>query len=932
MESREWAPTHLARLLVDNASGVSEKQDVLKHILDLRQYVQVETEEDYSKVLEDHVSNIETLASECFIKQSYNDSVALLSSIKEFRQGKSFEDKINRYKAYSAFTDTHAQPLKKGLFSETVDCIGTISKLDEHDLEHFAKTLAKNKQYARAIILLLQFIQIGNWVKKSILDYSVEIVSGKDSEIAKPKKISDFCDNNDICISCAKYLAECANKKATLKDYKNAVLFDTFAADYLSEDNNFNFNRCKHILEELSVRADAVEILELNKLAVRLKLTEGQQQFIEKRVFDIAKNAEAKKSIAICRLYIVDHTFAGLYIVKSLEALKKGGKVDTVELRSVIGQETDNSNLPDQLALFVPYIPSYEKDFLVSSIKKIKDSSSTEYLAKYWSVLPNPIWIRETVKKEEHFCRDFAIYISQHADKFLCDKVYRDAFCEAVKSLGDDDFYLSILERLIKSEQDFKDAYITHILHLSKLQSKTNSSLLIVNRGINHVESDKLLSVKKHLISDLINEGQLDDAETEIKSILNKDSEAPTLLVELYWGRAAVTPNNQEKIEWFFKLLDVDENNTLQKSAQKLIEQSLIELSSIAKIEYNSNNKDVAYAIAERINGHSDHWIPLYIWLRNNDRAEGATLNQNIKHDYETLKEITGSSPSSKEFNHDDFNILWKNYADNIIKKAKAQPLDKAIVGLESLREFEKNGCPSSIENILLQETSSILIKTKWTLGLEKEQDADYSEAIKLYDEIASDCIPSFVTRAELRSLISHIKSNNVDSTVKRGIEEALKMHSYQTMKEDLAFRYACYLLQCTRPSDAERIIRTYLPEETQILNICENVYVKEAEKSLETFNSLVNKMNEGRMSLSEAIKFKQDIQAFKKKIIGKLTDLSRSFGVFQPKVEDYILHKMFEEEAYSELLTKMMAENPNYIENDVDFRNIAIASLCRSP
>ena len=36
----------------------------------------------------------------------------------------------------------------------------------------------------------------------------------------------------------------------------------------------------------------------------------------------------------------------------------------------------------------------------------------------------------------------------------------------------------------------------------------------------------------------------------------------------------------------------------------------------------------------------------------------------------------------------------------------------------------------------------------------------------------------------------------------------------------------------------------------------------------------------------------------------------------------------MFEEEAYKEILDKLVQENPNYIEDDTDFRNIAIASL----
>lgn len=197
-----------------------------------------------------------------------------------------------------------------------------------------------------------------------------------------------------------------------------------------------------------------------------------------------------------------------------------------------------------------------------------------------------------------------------------------------------------------------------------------------------------------------------------------------------------------------------------------------------------------------------------------------------------------------------------------------------------------------------------------------------------MYDEVAADKIQSYINRAELRSLICHVKENNVDKATEDRIYEALQLRSYQALREDLAYRFACYLLEHTRPADAEKLLREFLPDEKALLDICENIYVKEAEVRLDEFNQLVKKLNDGKMTVAEAVAFKTSLRDYKKQIAGKLTDLSKEFAKFVPIVEAYILSKMFEEEAYKEILDKLMQENPNYIEDDTDFRNIAIASL----
>ena len=53
------ADAHFARMLVDNASSVSEKLDVLKRLLELRQNVSEESKSDFNSTLNKHVSSID---------------------------------------------------------------------------------------------------------------------------------------------------------------------------------------------------------------------------------------------------------------------------------------------------------------------------------------------------------------------------------------------------------------------------------------------------------------------------------------------------------------------------------------------------------------------------------------------------------------------------------------------------------------------------------------------------------------------------------------------------------------------------------------------------------------------------------------------------------------------------------------------------------
>lgn len=350
------ADAHLAKMLVDNASSVSEKLDVLKRLQELSQGVSEESKPDFDSTLNKHISSIETLASHCFSSENYKDAVDLIVSIRSFRNGAPYSDKVNRYKAFYNFKLSNAQPLQtSGLFKDTVTYLNQLSCSPVTEIKELIKILERQSRFARGIQFLIQLQSAGNWVKDIIFDYIVNVISNNDSELKNVKHYSDFCSDKRICQESAADLYKRSSKKTLSKDYLSAVLYDRYASEYLSEDNAFNLDRCSHILEESSGRADASEIKDLTALAQSLKLSPAQLSKLEKRINEIAVAADPDKAVAICRLYIGTPSFDKVYLEKALSLARSGENIDIPELRQVISNQTDENSLPNILAPFVAY-------------------------------------------------------------------------------------------------------------------------------------------------------------------------------------------------------------------------------------------------------------------------------------------------------------------------------------------------------------------------------------------------------------------------------------------------------------------------------------------------------------------------------------------------------------------------------------------------
>ena len=926
---QDLAIVHLANMFVSHSQGVEGKLSALKNIVELQDYSNEQNRQDYEGCLTAHLNNIESLANDRFRNESYHDAVLLIDAIQTYRkQNASYDEKRHRYHAYLAFSKSQQTSHYDQLINEVISEIKQYEKNGASDIKSFVNLLKSKNRYSRIIKLLIPFLSLDKDFKKDAIESIVNVVSKKDSDIPEPKRISEFCSDSSLCKDAANELITLSASSAKKSDYKTSVLFDTFASEYHSSDNQFNNTRCIHILEELSERADANEIKQLLKKANDLKLTDAQIDSLKVRITKIADAADPESAIKICRLFITEKAFDLIYIkqAEKLVADGKSSKIDEAELKDIIRKNSDEDSLVDILSPFVS-IASFEKLFFDSAISKVQRHKSMSFLEKYWKVKESTIFFEKLISPSSELTQEVVRFIADKHKMFLHTKELRTAFCKSLDSLNDNSYAYSSSEYLVQKNCDVNSYYVTVALKEAKNRA-SKDALSIINHSLSVISDSKLIERKKQIIRQLINENDFELSETEAKSLIGLDDDADTLLAEVYYHKGKSSTDSVEKKNNYYLVLDLCENGNVKSSFDSLKNDLLDDLTSLSKSAYDDTREQEAYEIADRIKSYSQYWLPLYISLRQKDLSKVESLGQKIKFEEESIAQISDSIGNSKSIEDPLYFELWDNYIDLLYKKAQSQPKDKAIDSFLKVRTLLRNNCNTQYSDEKDSNLTKDIVKLEWSYATELEVDIEYDKAVELYEAIKGENLPSYNGRAELRSLICSVKAGNIDSAKEQRISTALNLKSHESLKDDLAYRYACYLLQATRPADAERLLKEYLPNENTLLDLCDNIYIKESEKYLLEFNKKIKSVIEGTMTVAEATTFLKEIDNYKSHISNRLTDTSSKFNSYKGKLESYILRGMFNEEQYEKAFDKLLLMHPNYIEEDSQFRNVAIAAL----
>lgn len=922
------AATHFTNMLVEHSDDAQSKISSLKTIESLGEFVVEENSEEYKKGLNIHVRNMEVLAKELFNKKQYDKAVSLLFAIKNYHSGEAkFSKKCHKYSAYNQYSlAKYDQVIIKDVVKELQAYLP--SSLE--DAKIFARNLEADKKYTRGIKLLYPFAKDSQDIKELIIDEIVGAVANGDKDVSEITALSAICNDETLCKNAAEKLVSLSAKAAKEKDYKTAVRYDDIASPYFGTENTFNFARCSHALEEASERANANEIKGLIGKAETWHLTKEQISKLKKRVEKIAKDTSLVKGLDICRIFRSEKSFDLLYIQLAKKLSSSSPKdINSKELLEIIKANTDQETYPGVLSDFVQTLP-YEHEFIESAIDKIKRHDSTEFLKRYWSVKESDSYFKKLVSTENEGYKNIVAFIVENHNIFLHDASLRNAFCKSLDSLDDKVYVLNVAKELIIKKCKIEDYFVSSVLRVIK--NKANDvQVATLDHAISILADKRLIDKKKLVVRSLIKEKDFDLAEHEAKSLDGVDDESDTILAEAYYAKAANASSSQGKIGALYQVLDVIEKNRVFSSFDAKKADTLSQLCSLAIQAQQSGDNTTAYNVADRLSGYSETWLDLYIKLRSIDYNADLLLSERIKFQQDTLNCIGhtfNSASALRGITKQEYYDLWTELKNLRVKKSEGQPKDKSIDNLSSLRDAINKYCSQSYAVNQAEDLTKKILKQKWSLATEAESDFDYDTAIKQYQSVKGEQVTSYSQRAELRMLICFIKAGKVDEDIESRISTALAFRSHQPLKDDLAYRYACYLIKSIRPGDAENILNKYLPDELDLLNLCKNIYVKESEKYLAEFNKKVASAIKGAMSVDDANSFLRDIDRYKKVIANHLTDTASKFDAYKSFLESYIIGAMFREERYGEAFDKIAELFPSYMNNEQHLRNMAIAAL----
>lgn len=812
------AVVSLANILIDSSDNVKHNLSALKFIEDLKGFTEADNYELYNNELKTQISNIEKLSKKEFEAKQYDDAARLIDAIVSYRKDdKSFMKRCHQIHAFQSFnvifnTSDYGPALK-----ETIRYLNLYKDSCKNDIKYFIRTLTTKSYYSRALALLQPFISIDQQFNGQINDIIIDIVKGKDKDFDEPNKLSDFCSDKKICQNAANHLYALSKEAAKNMDFAQSVLFDSFAAEFLSSDNSFNFTRCTHFFKNIESNPNALKIKDLLELADKLNLSEEQKGILKKDIAALAKKVEPKTSIEICRLLLSEHDIDQIYIEQAKKLASTDPKaLDKKELMSVIKLVSDIDSFVDELAPFVQYVPEYEGSFVKSAIDKVFRHKSLTFLEKYWKVKEDTAFFEVLIMPSSELSKDTVDYVIGNSGLFLHSDTLLKSFLKALDSLNDNDYAYQVAENL-------------------------------------HIKGYDVISF------------YLDKA--------NKKCD---------------TLSDNESIE--------------------LIDHTL----SVIDFLHNQNSS----------------WIPIFIRKRNIQGSSYTTLSQKSSFLKETIDTINKSSLNFRDLSEPSYFKLWQEYTSLILKKSESQPKIKAIEDLSNARSQIKKYCPGITQNSISESLTNRIAKLRWITAKELEEDCDYANAIIEYGHTINEEVEEYKSKASYRRLICFLKSNKLYKSLEKEIGIVLGQRSNLVLSFDLAYRYACYLLKNTRPQEAESVIKEYIPTETDLLEICKNMYALESKKYLTEFNSKMAAVANGSMPLNDAIAFLKEFKQYKTIISRSLTDTTNKFVSYRRKLETYVIKSLFDEEKYDVAFSLLQKAYPNFFEDDTHFRNVAIAAL----
>lgn len=627
------------------------------------------------------------------------------------------------------------------------------------------------------------------------------------------------------------------------------------------------------------------------------------------------------------------------YVLEQLKRLKDEGADITSEYKDVVNRICDNNEYSDlyKLSILSNALSIFDDDefrlkFVSKGIEVVKaennEREAINLLKSIWHSCNDSKLLDAFVNQEYRYYNEIINYLIDKTDVESWENELFSHFCDNIFALDDYRYAISIFDKLREKKLSVQKPYVATVLKaLPTLEVKAR--LTLINESLAKFNDHYLLDEKLAIADIFANENDFDKAKSILEELVGLHADAEPKLASLYYDKAKKAKALDEKEHLIrngllyhsvhSKVFSFEDYqpifNKLRKAYESLIDKY-----------YSGNDKDNAFRLCLGLKDYMDNWYDKYAQLESLVISKCENNKKKIEEIYGAFNTLLKEGVELKNVNSVQINSMWDDLSSTILQYAVTLPYADRVRTLNDFISYSEAYCEENKANDISKFIKSELISTHKNQGYKYETESKLSEAICIYDLLQNLADARTKSWCKIRRAVCQVKQG--DNIPESEVRKLLSLVGFAKEKKDLAYRYAIWLILHNGAKEATAFVDEYLSDEKELVDACKNAFVKEAEATLADLNLHISKLKIGEATLSEANRLSDALNDYDKQISPYLNGVHEKIEELRTSIDSYILSKCYEEGQYDLALKYLKESGKNWYEDDVYFRNVAIACL----
>ena len=565
----------------------------------------------------------------------------------------------------------------------------------------------------------------------------------------------------------------------------------------------------------------------------------------------------------------------------------------------------------------------------ISVVKEMteKDIALSEF-SKVWKKNQDAKLLAEFVNDKYPFFKEVTEFL---VEWFTVSKrlvATQKEFFDCIFAFKDYLYALDIFERLDAKGMNVHTPYVAVILKtIPTLEA--DGKLQLINRGLSKFADANLFQEKHDVATFLIINGDLEKAKSVLQELIGHHKDAEPSLAWVAYKNYKKVQSLDKKEEYLTECLSFDTKHSNpfdQETYKPTFVKALKSFIDVIDKHVKTDNIIEARRLCLSLKLYSSDWYEKYLVIVAGYLSKIAASNEIAASIYSCFDTLSANEVDIKKLNSDIIIGLWDSLFQAELTKALEMTYEDSTSHLQKLCTYVSENCYADKEKELLKNINSELVVIHKTEGYKQEGVGNIDKAISSYNRLSSIGDVRTKTWAKIRTTICQLKKGT--SLNEEDVLKVLSYVGFAKEKKDLSYRYCIWLIKNTSAKNALDFIKEHLPNEDELIDICNNEYIVEAEASLAELNASIEDMTTGKMSLSDATKLASKIDSYDATISPYLENVHSKIISLKESIQSYILSKSFEEGDYKLALKLLKDTGVSWFLDDIYLRNVAIACL----